>query len=129
MNKEEGRVHWREQGHPWRTEPEVDANRQEELSRHRAIIPDIEKGISPFKGMKLPHADIEWLLATHEDGRGPVDWSDTTQHDRKRLGHKNLQTTLRYAKQAETTADAELRAWRRQHSYSSDAERPRREKV
>jgi site-specific recombinase XerD len=34
---------------------------------------------------------------------------------RKRLGHKNLQTTLRYAEQADSTADAELRAWRRQH--------------
>lgn len=33
---------------------------------------------------------------------------------RKRLGHKNLQTTLRYAEQADGTADAELRAWRRQ---------------
>lgn len=33
---------------------------------------------------------------------------------RKRLGHKNLQTTLRYAEQADGTADAEVRAWRRQ---------------
>ncbi len=33
---------------------------------------------------------------------------------RKRLGHKNLQTTLRYAEQSDATADAELRAWRRQ---------------
>ncbi len=33
---------------------------------------------------------------------------------RKRLGHKNLQTTLRYAEQSDVTADAELRAWRRQ---------------
>ena len=30
---------------------------------------------------------------------------------RKRLGHKNLQTTLRYAEQSDTTADAEMRAW------------------
>ena len=33
---------------------------------------------------------------------------------RKRLGHKNLQTTLRYAEQADETTDAEIRAWRRQ---------------
>ncbi len=33
---------------------------------------------------------------------------------RKRLGHKNLQTTLRYTEQSDATADAELRAWRRQ---------------
>lgn len=33
---------------------------------------------------------------------------------RKRLGHKNIQTTLHYAEQSDETADAELRAWRRQ---------------
>ena len=32
---------------------------------------------------------------------------------RKRLGHKHLQTTLRYAEQTDTTADADVRAWRR----------------
>jgi integrase/recombinase XerD len=35
---------------------------------------------------------------------------------RKRLGHKNLQTTLRYAEQADETTDAEIRAWRRRHT-------------
>jgi integrase/recombinase XerD len=38
---------------------------------------------------------------------------------RKRLGHKNLQTTLRYAEQTDATADAELRAWRRRHDARS----------
>ena len=37
---------------------------------------------------------------------------------RKRLGHKNLQTTLRYAEQSDATADAELRAWRRKQCRS-----------
>ncbi len=32
---------------------------------------------------------------------------------RKRLGHKRIQTTLRYAEQSDVTADAEVRAWRR----------------
>ena len=32
---------------------------------------------------------------------------------RKRLGHRNLQTTLRSAEQSDAVADAELRAWRR----------------
>jgi integrase len=32
---------------------------------------------------------------------------------RKRLGHRNLQTTLRYAEQSDAVADAELRVWRR----------------
>ena len=37
---------------------------------------------------------------------------------RKRLGHKNLQTTLRYAEQSDATADAEVRAWRRKQYRS-----------
>jgi integrase/recombinase XerD len=37
---------------------------------------------------------------------------------RKRLGHKNLQTTLRYAEQSDATADAEMRAWRRKQDRS-----------
>jgi integrase/recombinase XerD len=35
---------------------------------------------------------------------------------RKRLGHRNLQTTLRCAEQSDAAADAELRAWRRRLS-------------
>jgi integrase/recombinase XerD len=45
---------------------------------------------------------------------------------RKRLGHKNLQTTLRYAEQSDGMADAEVRAWRRRQSISySSGEGPR----
>ena len=35
---------------------------------------------------------------------------------RRRLGHKNLQTTLRYAEQNDASADAEVRAWRRRRT-------------
>ncbi|MBM7846548.1 tyrosine-type recombinase/integrase [Herpetosiphon giganteus] len=35
---------------------------------------------------------------------------------RKRLGHANIQTTLRYAEQADATSDAEIRQWRRKKS-------------
>ena len=35
---------------------------------------------------------------------------------RKRLGHKRIQTTLRYAEQSDVTADAEVWAWRRHHN-------------
>jgi integrase/recombinase XerD len=46
---------------------------------------------------------------------------------RKRLGHKNLQTTLRYAEQADSTSDQEIRMWRRQQmpqiTEHSDAKR------
>jgi uncharacterized protein YjbI with pentapeptide repeats len=75
----------------WRTEPEVDTERQRFLMGRRAIKPDIERGIYPFRdangSIKLARADVEWLLATHESGgmRGPVDWSDVKQQGRKRL--------------------------------------------
>lgn len=85
-NDHEGwKAYWAECQQPWRREPEIDAQRQEELATHRAIVPDIERGIYPFSGMKLARADIEWLLATHENGRGPVDWSDESQHWRNGL--------------------------------------------
>jgi site-specific recombinase XerD len=35
---------------------------------------------------------------------------------RKRLGHKHIQTTLRYAQQSDEVTDMEIRAWRRQQS-------------
>jgi hypothetical protein len=35
--------------------------------------------------MKLSRADVEWLLATHEHGRGPIDWSDEGQREREGL--------------------------------------------
>src|SRR2546427_5724822 len=79
------KAYWQAQGQPWRTEPEIDTKRQEELTQRRTIVPDIEKGIYPFKGMKLSRADVEWLLATHENGRGPVDWSDENQREREGL--------------------------------------------
>ena len=77
-------AYWKEQGQSWRTEPEIDAERQTFLAERRSITPDI-KGIYPFRGIKLSRADIEWLLATHENGHGPIDWSDTTQRGRDGL--------------------------------------------
>jgi uncharacterized protein YjbI with pentapeptide repeats len=79
------RTYWRALGQVWRTEPEIDAKRQDELARRRTIVPDIKQGIYPFKDIKLSRADIEWLLATHENGRGPVDWNDESQHEREGL--------------------------------------------
>ena len=66
--------------HPsWRTEPEIDTERQTFLTERLAITPDIQRGIYPFKDVKLTRADIEWFLVTHEGGRGPVNWSDVQQ--------------------------------------------------
>lgn len=38
---------------------------------------------------------------------------------RRRLGHKHLQSTLRYAEQSDTTSDAELRGWRQRKQHRS----------
>src|SRR2546422_4583084 len=66
----------------WRTEPEIDAERQKFLAERLTITPDIQRGRYPFKDVKLTRADIEWLLITHEGGRGPVDWNDVQQRSR-----------------------------------------------
>lgn len=83
-DKEAWKAYWTAQGWPWRTEPEVDAERQKYLTERRAILPDIKQGIYPFGGIKLNRTDVEWLLVTHENGRGPLNWIDESQ--RKRLG-------------------------------------------
>jgi uncharacterized protein YjbI with pentapeptide repeats len=79
------RNYWRAQNQVWRTEPEIDAERQTLLVGRRAIKPDVSRGVYPFTGMQLTRGDVEWLLATHEDGRGPVDWSDEAQRNRPGL--------------------------------------------
>jgi uncharacterized protein YjbI with pentapeptide repeats len=84
-DRETWKAYWRERGQLWRTEPEINVERQKYLDERRSITPDIEQGIYPFKDIKLCRADIEWLLATHENGRGPVDWSDPKQRGRDGL--------------------------------------------
>lgn len=69
----------------WRREPEIDHARQEFLRQRLAIKPDIQRSIYPFKDTQLTRADLEWLLATHEQGRGPIDWSDPSQRRREGL--------------------------------------------
>lgn len=70
------KAYWRAQGQPWRTEPEIDVERQKYLDERRSIKPDIEQGIYPFKDIKLNREDIEWLLSTHENGHSLADWKD-----------------------------------------------------
>jgi hypothetical protein len=81
------KAYWTAVGIPWRIEPEIDESRRTFLAERRAVKPDIERGISPFKDIKLTRADVEWLLATHESGgmKGPVDWSDEKQRARQGL--------------------------------------------
>ena len=47
-------------------EPEIDVEHQKELEARQVIVPNIEKGMYPFKEMKLNRADVEWVLATHK---------------------------------------------------------------
>ena len=86
-DKEVWKAYWKHQHQPWRTEPEIAPERQSYLAERRKIAPDIEQGIYPFKDIepKLSRADIEWLLATHENGHGPIDWSDANQRIRQGL--------------------------------------------
>lgn len=91
-NKEGWNEYWNVQGLTWRTEPEISVERQKYLAERRAIVPDVEKGIYPFKDIepKLTRADVEWLLVTHENGRGPVDWNDESQYQRKGLNLRGV---------------------------------------
>ena len=79
------KAYWETQGLLWRSEPEIDVERQDYLAERRAITPDPRQGVYPFKDIALSRADIEWLLATHDNGRGPVDWSDESQRERTGL--------------------------------------------
>ena len=85
LDRESRKTYWAGQGQPWRTEPEIAAERQDYLAGRRAIPPDFKQGIYPFRDIALSRADVEWLLATHENGRGPVDWSDESQRARTGL--------------------------------------------
>ena len=78
------KAYWKAQGQPWCTEPEIDAERQKylvERLRHSIMS---ENDIPPFKDIELSRADVEWLLATHQDkgGHGPINWSDESQRER-----------------------------------------------
>jgi uncharacterized protein YjbI with pentapeptide repeats len=79
------RAHWQQAGIPWRVEPEIPEQRQDLLRQRLSIQSDVEHGQYPFKGMRLSRADVEWLLAEHENGRGPVDWADPDQRCRDGL--------------------------------------------
>ncbi len=78
-------AYWQAQGQPWRTEPKISPERQEELKIYRATAVDIEHSVFPFKGAKLNRADVEWLVATHEQGHVPIDASNKLQGEREGL--------------------------------------------
>lgn len=51
-----------------------------------AISPNVEKGIYPFKDIdpKLDRADVEWLLANHEDQPALADWEIASHRNLRR---------------------------------------------
>jgi uncharacterized protein YjbI with pentapeptide repeats len=77
-------THWLSLGQPWRTDPEIDGERKAYLANRREITPEIGTGTFPYKEERLSRADVEWLLAEHDHGLGPVDWRDVAQQ--KRVG-------------------------------------------
>ena len=72
-NRTEWQDYWNSLEQLWRTEPEINQERQQYLTERLAIQADLDEGIYKFRGIKLNRADIEWLLAQHENGRGPID--------------------------------------------------------
>ena len=74
--------YWDAKGQEWRTEPEIDLERQKELAHCLTLIPDIDKGVYPFKGVKLSRADVEWLLAESPNGQELVDNEDENRPER-----------------------------------------------
>src|SRR6476661_4999164 len=53
------KAYWSQRGQLWRTEPEIDVERQKYLAERRAIVPD-----------------VEWLLVTHEIVQELANWSE-----------------------------------------------------
>lgn len=123
-DSEAWKTYWEAQGQPWRTEPEIDLERQKYLAERRSITPDSKQGIYPFKDVKLSRADVEWLLATHENGRGPVDWSDKGQSGRKGLdlrGADLCQVDLSYLPLARLRGGLSLSAWNKANEEQRSA--------
>src|SRR5215469_11795519 len=54
---------WRSLGQPWRTEPEIDGERQRFLSERRASGAVSWWRSYAFAGIRLTRTDVEWLSA------------------------------------------------------------------
>src|SRR5258706_8376325 len=65
-DSETWKAYWKEQGQPWRAAPAIDEERQQQLLSYYQGVVDIERGMYPFKGVRLSRADVEWLLAMEE---------------------------------------------------------------
>src|SRR5260221_149144 len=61
--------------------PKISAEREEQLKKLRAVPVDIQKGIYPFKGIKLDRVDIEWLIVTNDAQYATLDWMGQKRHE------------------------------------------------
>ena len=107
-------TYWQQQGQLWRSEPEITGERQQYLVERRAVAPDVMQGMYSFKNIKLSRADVEWLLATHENGGGPVDYSDESQRQRVGLDLRGADlrgVDLHNLPLARTIGDVSWREW------------------
>lgn len=57
------RAYWHAMDQPWRTEPEIDEQRQRFLRSCLRTVPRDNSEIYPFMCVQLTRADIEWMLA------------------------------------------------------------------
>lgn len=72
-NAEMWQAYWKSQGQPWRIEPIIDGERQQHLLSYWQGEVDIERGMYPFKGVRLSRADVEWLLAAQKQSSAEED--------------------------------------------------------
>ncbi|HEY1354053.1 MAG TPA: hypothetical protein VGF67_30960 [Ktedonobacteraceae bacterium] len=63
----------------------MDLARQAELAKRRASVADMKQGVYLFKDIQLTRADVEWLLAMHEQGQGSIRWNEERQRERPGL--------------------------------------------
>lgn len=61
-------MYWQILDQPWRTEPEIEGERQVFLAKCLEVIPDVKRGTYPFSGLKVSRADVEWLIAKSKRG-------------------------------------------------------------
>src|SRR5690349_6142189 len=69
----------------WRISPPISPDRVQELQSRLQIAADPMNSVFPFRDVTLTRADVEWLLVNHDNGEGPVDWSDSSQRNRQGL--------------------------------------------
>ncbi|HXX78682.1 MAG TPA: pentapeptide repeat-containing protein, partial [Ktedonobacteraceae bacterium] len=110
------KAYWKALGWPWRTEPEIDIERQKYLTERGNIAPNVEKGIYPYNDIepKLTRADLEWLLVTHDSGHGPIDWDDESRNMHKGLdlrGADLRQLDLNHLPLARTQGGLDFEQW------------------